>query len=98
MILDIVSLFEKLGYPIAMSVYLLYLLNSSFKFLGKKIDEIKNIMIETTTQVSFLVSANMSYRAGDNKNGDIFSQQAVYIGDKIKSSRKESKTEVGDGE
>jgi hypothetical protein len=82
--INIISLIKDVGFPIAVSIYLLYAWKSQSQIYAERLDDIKGILVDMTTQMSYMISANINYRAGNTDIGDIMSRQAMYIGNKIK--------------
>jgi hypothetical protein len=84
---NIITAVKELGYPIAISLYLLYLNNSQSKTYGKKLDEIKNILVNIATQYGALITSNIAYKSGNTNMGDTLSKQAADIGEKMKAEQ-----------
>lgn len=86
-----VDLIKDLGYPIAVSIYLLYFIKSQNKFYGERLDDIQNTLVDITTQISYVLSSTVNYKCGNEDVGDILSNQAIYIGNKLKKQHKHKK-------
>jgi len=64
-------------------VYLAYNAVSQGKDNTDQLKEITNILVQMSTQISILLSANISYRNGDKQSGDSYSEEAVKLGREV---------------
>ena len=76
----IVPMITDVGYPIALSVYLLYVLRSQLGFVGRKLDEMQAILRDISVQTAYILNSNLAYKSGNLQSGDAFSEQASKIG------------------
>lgn len=87
----VIDLLDKYGLPTFFAVAILLLYRSQIKSHGEKLDKISSILMDLTSQISYVLSAIVNYRAGDVKSGDMMSGQAVYVGDKCKKDNADEK-------
>ena len=96
--MDLIALVKELGFPIAMTIYLLYAMNRQSRLYGtvinKALSEVKTVLIDLTAQTGYMVSAMISYRKGDKASGDLYSRQAVYISEVVKEKELKSSKEA----
>ena len=93
----IVGLVKDFGYPVAISIYLLYSASKQNDFFGGRLDDIKDILVDMSTQISYVLSANINYRSGNIETGDLMSKQSIYQAEKRKTKLKGSKTNADEG-
>lgn len=77
---------ENYPLPIVIMIWLMYRDYTQTKFLTAKLDTFSNAISDLTNQISYMLSANMNYRAGNTDIGDALSNQAIY-----QQKRKEKK-------
>jgi hypothetical protein len=75
-------------------IYLAYSTISQGKDNTDQLKEITNILVQMSTQISILLSANISYRNGDKQSGDNYSKEAIKLGDEVQDKFKDG---GGDG-
>lgn len=102
--MDWVAIVKDLGFPIAVCIYLMISMNKQFKMytemVGKanaSINSIKEVLVDMTGQSSYMISAMINYRAGNQQVGDTMAKQAVYIGEQIKEKAKAAGEKSGTG-
>ncbi len=78
--LGITSIITDVGYPIALSIYLIYVLNSQLGFVAKKLDDMQGILRDISVQTAYILNSNLAYKSGNLELGDAFSEQAMKIG------------------
>lgn len=95
----LIKILKEFGYPVAVSLYLLYYNSKQADFFGKRLDDIKDILVDMSTQISYMLSANINYKAGNTEIGDMMSKQAIYQAEKHSKKTVKPKTKkVGEGE
>ena len=79
---------KEYGVQSLIMVWLIYRDLTQSKFMLKSIEEINKSILSLSKQISFILSANVTYRIGSEKAGDTFTQQAVREG-KLQGGEKE---------
>lgn len=105
-----IEVVDKLGLPTAVALYLLYFNLKQTKFhntvLNDMLQDIKNIMVNLSSQITYMLNGMLNYRSNNTDIGDESVKQAIYVGDKLnndysKCTRSRSTTQKskdGDGD
>lgn len=102
--MDWVAIVKDLGFPIAVCLYLMISMNKQFKMYTEmvskantSINSIKEVLVDLTGQSSYMISAMVNYRTGNQQVGDTMAKQAVYIGEQIQEKAKATGVKLGTG-
>lgn len=91
---SIYKFIKDFGYPVAISIYLLWSNREQSKFFSEKLDDIKDILVDIATQNSYMLNSIANYRNGNVEAGDRMSEQAIYHGERVKHRKTKSKKNV----
>jgi len=83
LLIGIAEALNKFGPTTILLAYMIYDKLYSDRENTDQLNDISNMLITLSSQISMLLSANISYRNGNGNSGDAYSEEAVRTGERL---------------